>query len=228
MADKPETANEVAADKVLRWPTSRSRDWAVGFLDSARANANIIAVIAVGSAVRPGVSSSDLDVLVVCKDVSNVTPPPPLEVDLRVYPAADIDSKLATGHDMLVWAVMFGRVLFERHSFWEDLVKSWRHRLPVPSSTLARTRAEAAYRRMASLLQLGDDNAARELATSYLTHLARAQLLETGVYPASRPELPEQLRAIGDYNLARQLDRILRQEETEIFQTRELLGPIAT
>jgi len=228
MFDKRRSSMELASEEVLRWPTSRSRDWAMAFLESARANTNIVAVIAVGSAVRPGVSSSDLDILVICTDPTKVIPSRPLEVDLRVYSAADIDSKLGTGHDMLVWAVMFGRALFQRHSFWEKVVKSWRHRLPLPSSKLARTRATAAYRRMTNLFQLGDADAGREQAISYLTHLARAELLETGVFPASRPELPEQLREIGEYTLAGQLDRILQEESTEILQASEILGPIVT
>jgi hypothetical protein len=200
----------------------------MAFLESARANTNIIAVIAVGSAVRPGVSTSDFDMLVICTDPSDVTTSRPLEVDFRVYSAADVDSKLATGHDMLVWAVMFGRALFQRHSFWDHVLKSWRHRLPLPSSALARTRAAAAYRRMTNLLQLGDADAVREQAVSYLTHLARAELLNAGVYPASRPELPEQLREIGDDDLAGRLDRVLEEDSGEIFQTSELLGPTVT
>ncbi|MGH9447119.1 MAG: hypothetical protein ACRD3O_15495 [Terriglobia bacterium] len=228
MLEEPGSPIELASAEVLRWPTYRSKDWAVTFLDSARANANIVAIIGVGSAVRPGVSSSDLDMLVVCTDPSLVTSSRPLEVDLRAYSAAEIDSKLATGHDMLVWAVMFGRALFQRHSFWDDLVESWRHRLPLPSSTLARTRAAAAYRRMTNLLELGDVDAVREQAISYLTHLTRAELLEAGVYPASRPELPEQLREIGDYNLALRLDGMSQDDSAEIFQTSDLLGPTLT
>jgi hypothetical protein len=124
---------------------------------------------------------------------------------------------------MLGWAVMFGRMLFQRHSFWDGIVKSWRQRLPLPSVTLARTRAAAAYRRMSSLLRLGDADAAREQAISYLTHLARAELLERGIYPESRPELPEQLRKIGDYHLAGQLDRILQEDSADVSQASELL-----
>ena len=39
-----------------------------------------------------------------------------------------------------------------------------------------------------------------------LTHLARAALSEAGVFPYSRPELPGQLRDIGDHALADRLD----------------------
>jgi hypothetical protein len=223
MLDKPKSPVQTTSDEVVRWPTSRARDWALAFLDSARSDANIIAVIAIGSAVRPRVPSSDLDVLAICADPSKVSAARPLEVDLRVYSAADIESKLATGHDMLGWAVMFGRMLFQRHSFWDRIVKSWRQRLPLPSSALARSRAAAAYRRMSNLLRLGDADAVREQAISYLTHLARAELLERGVYPESRPELPEQLRKIGDYHLAGRLDRILQEDSADLSQTSELV-----
>jgi hypothetical protein len=81
---------------------------------------------------------------------------------------------------------------------------------------------------MTNLLQLGDADAVREQAVSYLTHLARAELLNAGVYPASRPELPEQLREIGDDDLAGRLDRVLEEDSGEIFQTSELLGPTVT
>lgn len=70
---------------------------------------------------------------------------------------------------------------------------------------------------------LGDADAAREQALSYLTHSARAELLEAGVYPASRPELPEQLRSIGDYLLAGRLERILEEDSAELSQVGGIL-----
>jgi hypothetical protein len=76
---------------------------------------------------------------------------------------------------------------------------------------------------MRDLLQIGDADAAREQALSYLTHLARAELLEKGVYPASRPELPEQLRKIGDHHLARRLDCLLEDDTADLSQVDELL-----
>ena len=223
MLEKPLNPTGPTADGVLRWPTGRSRDWLLAFLNSARSDTNILAVIAVGSAVRPGVPSSDLDMLVACTNPSGFAVARPLEIDMRVYCAADIPSQLATGHDLLGWAVMFGQVLFQRESFWDKMVGSWRHRLPLPSSTLARSRVAAAHRYMRDLLQIGDADAAREQAISCLTHLARAELLEKGVYPASRPELPEQLRKIGDHHLARRLDCLLEEDAADLSQVGELL-----
>jgi len=142
---------------------------------------------------------------------------------LRTYSAGDIDARLAKGHDMLGWAVKFGRVLFQRQCFWDQVVDSWRDRLPLPPSKVARGRAAAAYRRMTNLFKLGDADAMREQALSSLTHSARAELLERGVYPASRPELPEQLCKIGEFHLAGLLDRLLRDELAELSEIGALL-----
>ena len=208
---------------VLRWPTPRSKDWTNAFLESARNNPNILAVVAVGSAVRPGVSSADVDFVVFCRDPLALKETPPLEVDLRAYSAEAIDLNLQSGHDMLSWAVRFGRVLFQRDCFWDRVVESWGNRLPLPSAGLARDRAATAYRHLIDVFQAGDGDAAHEQALSYVTHLARAELLERGVYPASRPELAEQLRAIGDCRLAEWLDHLLYEESIDLSQIDRLL-----
>jgi hypothetical protein len=62
---------------------------------------------------------------------------------------------------------------------------------------------------------MGDLDAAHEQALSYFTHIARAELIDRGVYPASRPELPKQLRSIGDSRLAHSLEQLLHTNFTE-------------
>ena len=118
MLDKLVSPRECSAGEVYRWPTPRSRDWTNAFLESAGSNANIIAVVAVGSAVRPSVRSGDIDLVVICIGPIDIDETRPLEVDLRVYDAASIDARLESGQDMLGWAVKFGRVLFQRAGFW--------------------------------------------------------------------------------------------------------------
>jgi len=223
MVDKAQGLTEPASGRVLRWPTLRSKDWTNAFLESAKNDPNILAVVAVGSAVRPGVSSADVDFVVFCKDPSALKETPPLEVDLRAYSTADIDEKLQSGHDMLSWAVRFGQALFQRDGFWDRVVDSWRNRLPLPSAELARERAATAYRHLLGVFQAGDEDAAQEQALSYVTHLARAELLDRGVYPASRPELAAQLRGIGHFRLAEWLERLLHDEPTELAQIDRLL-----
>jgi hypothetical protein len=180
-------------------------------------------VVAIGSAVRPNVASADLDLIVVCTDAGVSDETAPLKIDLRVYSMADVDAQIASGHDLLGWAIKFGRALFQRNRYWDKLVDSWRDRLPLPSATVARERAAGAYRRLAKVLEFGDADAAMEQAVSYLTHLARAELLDKGVYPASRPELPAQLRAIDSFQLAGRIESFLQNESPEMVQINRLL-----
>lgn len=212
-----------ALAEVCRWPTERSRDWTCRLVNSADASHDIMAVVAIGSAVRPNVDSADLDLIIIRANTGDLSDTAPLEIDLRAYPMADVDAQIASGHDLLGWAIKFGRVLFQRNRYWDRLVTSWRDRLPLPSSAVARERAASAHRRLAKVLEFGDADASQEQAVSYLTHLARAELLGTGVYPASRPELASQLRAIGSFKTAEWLDTFLRNELPEMAQIHRLL-----
>ena len=212
-----------APAEILRWPTARSRDWVCRLLDAAAADERIVAVVAIGSAVRPNVSSADLDLIVIHNDTGVIAGAPPLEIDLRAYSAAHVEAIIAAGHDLLGWAIKYGRVLFQRDRYWDTVVNSWQHRLPLPSAAQARERAASAYRRLAGIAQSGDADAVHEQALSYLTHVARAELLDRGVYPASRPELVRQLRAVGSVRIAAWLERLLVNDLTELSQIDELL-----
>ena len=194
---------------IRRWPTPRAKAWTLQFLAEGMDNDNVIAVVAVGSAVRPAVPSVDLDLVVICKEPSTLHAKPPLEIDLRTYRADQVQQDVAQGNDILGWAIRFGRVLFQRDGYWNAIVESWRDRLPLPSPTAATRRAEEALHRLTKVFELRDLDAAEELALSYATHLARAQLLKRKVYPASRPELPAQLRQIGAHDAADCLQRLI-------------------
>jgi hypothetical protein len=87
--------------QVLRWPTERARKWTCEFLNSAPANDSFLAVIAIGSAVRPNVVSADLDLIVISAEATPIHISPPMEIDLRTYSAATIDAQIASGHDLL-------------------------------------------------------------------------------------------------------------------------------
>src|SRR5438128_93776 len=106
--------SELSVDQVLRWPTERAKKWTCNFLEHAKDDPSFIALVAIGSAVRPSVSSVDFDLLVICENREVLHLSPPIEVDLRVYLAAEVDGKVEGGHDLLVWAVMFGQVLYQR------------------------------------------------------------------------------------------------------------------
>ncbi|MGO9254706.1 MAG: hypothetical protein ACLQU1_00150 [Bryobacteraceae bacterium] len=146
-----------------------------------------------------------------------------MEVDLRVYSAATIDSQIASGHDLLGGAIKFGKALFQRDHSWDRIIDAWKGRLPLPSAALAREKALTAYERLAKVLESGDTDAIHEQAVSYLTHLARAELLDRGVYPASRPELASQLRATNGNQIAEQLDCLLQNDRIDEERIDQLL-----
>jgi hypothetical protein len=146
-----------------------------------------------------------------------------MEIDLRVYSVGTIDAKIAAGHDLLGWAIKFGKALFQRDHCWDRIVDAWKDRLPLPSAALARERAVTAHGRLTEVLESGDTDAVHEQAVSYLTHLARAELLDRGVYPASRPELPSQLCASNSSQIAEQLERLLHNDRIDKARIDQLL-----
>jgi predicted nucleotidyltransferase len=194
---------------VCRWPSPHTRNWLASFLDRANADHNVVAVIVIGSAIRPEVPSDDLDVMVVCHDVTRLREKAPIEVDLRKADLSCVDEKIRAGHDLLIWAVRFGRPLLDRGGAWDGITRRWTKRLPVPDPSVALDRAEAARRRMEKMRAIGDDEAYAELEVSYQTHRARASLAMAGVQPASRPELSGQLRSLGQIALATELELAL-------------------
>jgi hypothetical protein len=209
--------------EIRRWPTSRSKTWTVTFLNSAQKDENIMAVVAVGSAVRPSVQSFDLDLVVICREPAKMKAKPPVEIDLRVYAASRVHQLIQGGNDLLGWTVKFGRVLFQRGRFWDAVLETWLERLPFPSADVASQRADDSYRRLTNVFELGDAEAAYEQALSYVTHLARAKLLKRRVYPASRPEIPKQLRAVGCVRIAEWLERLIDRTATHPDQIAKLL-----
>lgn len=216
-------SKEGHSDPIRRWPTPRSKNWTLNLLKEAHSNENVMAVIAVGSAVRPSVTSVDLDLIVICRKVSELTLKPPLEIDLRTYQAGQVDMQVAKGNDMLGWAIKFGRVLFQREGYWDSIVELWRDRLPLPEKNIADERAAEALRRLKKVLEMDDLYAAHEQALSYATHLARAELLKRKTYPASRPELPGQLRDIGSHQIADWLEQLISPTADHLKQIKELL-----
>ena len=215
----------ISESLTIRWPTAASMQWTESFLDSARDGLSISAVIAIGSAVRPNGGAADLDLVVICREPLNLNRSHPMEVDLRVYRTDDVDRLIAEGHDVLGWAIKFGQVLFQRSGFWDMTLSRWKDELPWPSPDTPRVRAKKARRRFLNVLEIGDLDAALEQAISYVTHLAWAELLEAGIFPASRRELPSQLRAIDSQRLADSLQGLL-DADSEQPETRERLEAI--
>lgn len=194
---------------VRRWPTGQARSWVTSFLEEAAQSREVLAVVALGSAVRPNVPSEDVDLLVLCPSGSQMTWRAPIEVDLRSSDFAKIEQDLELGADLATWAVMHGVPLYDRHQGWERLVDKWHDQLRLPDPEVAEKRAARALSQFRTLADAGDDAAANELLVSHLTHLARAVLSRAEIFPASRPELGTQLRSIQRVELADSLDGAL-------------------
>ena len=194
---------------IRRWPTVQAREWLSSFLARARSNRNVIAVIAIGSAVRSKVQSDDLDLFVLCHDRALLTDRAPIEIDMRSADVSRVDQNIRTGRELEIWAVRYGQPLLDRDSTWRRIVNNWKDRLPLPDPSVSMERARRTQKQIKELLDIGDEDAASELTLSYLTHRSWARLAQAGVHPQSRPELPRQLRSVGESDLAATLDQAL-------------------
>lgn len=198
---------------VLRWPTDDARRWAERAFSRLCSDPNIAAVVLFGSAVRPVESSFDFDCLYIYQGDKPVVPPAPIEVDLRGYAADQVDTLIQNAHDLLIWSIRFGKLVCERNEYWTDLVARWNSVLPFPSAEVAEDRALKAERLLQYAMATGDEDAVVEQLVTAATHRARAALLRAQVFPASRPELPDQLRTIGEHELAENLKTAMRKRQ---------------
>lgn len=204
-------------DSTDRWPSVLARDWVGRLLQMAHDQPDIRAIVAFGSIVRDVNHSVDVDLVLVYVDETPIFTSPPLDVDVRGYRETDVESLVGEGHEVLCWSIRFGMVLHEKNRYWTNLCKRWERRLPLPSAVAADERAMRARRLLKDLRVIGDDDAVNEQLIAMLTNLARARLIRADVYPASRPELPKQLRSIGEFTIASQLTDALNKR-------RDLIG----
>ena len=206
---------------VVQWPTPRSADWT----RALTSDENISALIAIGSAARgrarPG---SDLDLIIVCRDKTKRRAAPP-EVDTRWIELARLRRSVERGDDVVAWGVAFGLALHDPDGTWLGVVTEHRYHLSLPSPAVCLLRARRASRYAEELLQCGDEDAAAEQVLTMLTHLARQVLSKAGVFPASRPELAQQLEDIEEMELAELLSCALR-GDTDVARALELSGAL--
>ncbi len=199
------------------WPSEQAKGWVETFVEHVCQHPSSVAVVLLGSAVRPVNQVNDVDVLYIYKNERLRVPGRSIDVDLRSYSIDDVESLLAAGNDLLGWALRFGYLICEKDLYWTSLREKWLGRLPIPDPEIAAERARKADAVCRTLQEMGDIDAAQEMLLSKLTHEARARLLSRRIYPKSRPELPQQLEDIGEYDLARSLiQALIKREETAI------------
>ena len=200
---------------VRRW-AGNSQNWLNSFLRSLSSRPNIVSAVAMGSAVRAhGHRRSDFDLLVLYRGERPAFDAP-LEVDIRAYPVEGIEEKLANGHEIIAWAVRFGVAIYDKEQLWQILQSSWAERVPLPSAPNASERGRSSLLKAQQMLDAGDESAADDLVLAALTQFARAKLIDRGVFPASRPELPTQLRSIS------QIDPLAQLLEDAMYDDRDV------
>ena len=196
---------------IVRWPTERAKAWLASFVERARRDENVVAIVAIGSAVRAAAVAEDLDILVLCRNRAALKEKAPIEVDVRKANAHAIESDIRRGEALVAWAVLFGLPLLDKKRVWESVVQRWKDSVPLPNAEVSLARAKAIRERMKAMSEIGDDNALCDLNLSYLTHLAWARLAKARVFPKSRPEIPGQLEEIGERGLAAKLAQALEE-----------------
>jgi hypothetical protein len=205
-----------------QWPSEQARQWVTDFVQRACSADQTRALVMMGSIVRPLQSVNDVDVLYIYENDPLAFRHHPLDVDIRGLSVTDVHRRFEERHDLIIWALEFGHIICERNSFWSSLRHRFKQQQILPSKQIALDRAEKAEIKLREMEKLGDANAAGELRISALTHRAWYKLLSFGLMPASRPELPSQLRTIGQSELADELEHAFqartldRREEAQI------------
>jgi predicted nucleotidyltransferase len=162
------------------------------------------AVVLVGSAARGTYFAplSDIDVLV----VGDVVPPKaPAGVQVLRVSLEELVSRVAAGDELLQWALRFGTPIRGR-PLWETLRREALEGAAWPDPRIKVQQAARRNRTARALFDMGDLDAAQEETRFALSHMARARLFSAHVFPLSRPELPGQLRELGDPGLAAALE----------------------
>jgi hypothetical protein len=154
---------------------------------------------------------SDLDYHVIGRRPSHNDLPD----DVDVYATDEIGMwrKLNEGDDFIQWTLRFGCVLFDQGVFQAAMQRIAATDLwPTSDQKLARLSGHIDLARR--LIDMGDRDAAQDQVRATLTSLARALLLQAGVFPRARSELPAQLTNIDAGDLgARLLETICEEPD---------------
>lgn len=165
------------------------------------------AVALTGSTVRARrTAMSDLDFMVVGvrPELSGVHE----DVDVYAASAKAFWERLLAGDDYIQWTLRFGCILHDDGI----LQAAGRHIQDsglTPSAERKLTQAHRGLSLARPVLESGDVEAAREQCRAALTTVARWLLIANGVFPLSRDELSDQLLALGCFDLAAALDRLI-------------------
>lgn len=161
------------------------------------------ALILSGSTARGGRTEvSDLDYHLVGTGIE--TAGLSLELDIHALSEKELESGILLGDDFVQWSLRFGCVVFDdgtaRHGL--RLIDECR---PWPDAERKRNHAVKSLSLAGRFVATGDEDAALEQVRTALSLAARAKLLQVGVFPLCRAEIPGQLDAAGYPEAARAL-----------------------
>jgi hypothetical protein len=210
-ADEPAWEEKVARDRQLadRIQSPAQRAITSVLIERARASGAQAFALTGSTARGRRTAVSDLDYHVV--GVRPRHDDLPDEVDIYAGDAHRFWKKLRSGDDFVQWTLRHGCVLFDTGIFRAGLEAIARENIwPDPRVQLDRL---PDLRRLATrLIEMGDRDAAQEQVRAALTSAARALLLQAGVFPLARSEIPDQLADAGDQMLAEALARAIHQD----------------
>jgi predicted nucleotidyltransferase len=183
-----------------------------------------VPLVLLGSYARRTSTSnvSDVDVLVL--DGRRLGPTPEAVHVVRLS-KEQLVHRVRRGDDFTQWALRYGVPLTCRKE-WSQLADQLLVDAPWPRTE---RKLEQLGHRLAvaeDLLGMGDVDAAREESGSALNLVSRAGLLGVGHFPLSTPELPEQLRKVGERELAQAIDAFRSGGITTKAEVGELIGLI--
>jgi hypothetical protein len=120
----------------------------------------------------------------------------PGDVDVHCADSGTFWVRLHGGDDFVQWTLRLGCIIVDDGIFRTGL-RAVGTELIWPDAGAKFTRLPEMRRLAERLVETGDRDAAQDQLRATLTSLARALLLESGIFPLAREELPGQLRSIG-------------------------------
>lgn len=181
-----------------------------------------LAVALTGSTARNRRTEvSDLDYHVVGDrpDVADL----PGDVDVYAGTADRFWQKLRAGDDFVQWTLRLGCILFDSGIMRQGLGCIAAENL-WPDADRKLTRVPELAHLAERLINMGDRDAGQDQVRATLTASARALLLQAGVFPLSRSELPTQLETIGRHDLGKRLAETIHRE-LSLEELDEALAP---
>lgn len=145
---------------------------------------------------------SDLDYHLIGSEID--TSDLSLELDIHTLSEKELHSEIVLGDDFIQWSLRFGCVVFDDGTARRGLRLIDESR-PWPDVERKRDHAVKSLALAERFVATGDEDGALEQVRTALSLAARAKLLQVGVFPLCRAEMPLQLDAVGHPKAARAL-----------------------